>query len=223
MGDVNEATPEAKVILFYRYTEIPNITDEASTQRALCDQLHLSGRVLLSSAEGANGTLAGKEQDLQKYIEYMKAHPRFKMADSDFKTSLSEDPKPFPDLNIKIVQEIINTGGKFLKDVPIGETGKGYLTPEEWHAEMEKYQNDESAKQNTVLVDVRNHKECQIGGFDGAIDPKTRTFAEMPSWLDNHAKELEGKKVLMYCTGGIRCEKVTAYVEEKFGTKFSGT
>ena len=172
---------------------------------------------------------------------------------NDFKwSSHSTDVAPsdnnidlFPDLNIKIVNEIISTGG-VLSNIPTTETSVGYLTPREWHEEIkslvEKKKEaktnksaDESDDVETVLIDVRNHKECQIGSFAPgiAIDPHTKSFAQFPKWVkDNAGNEaapleksvdaaaapsstsLSNKRILLYCTGGIRCEKASAYVRQ---------
>ncbi|KAK3272331.1 hypothetical protein CYMTET_19370, partial [Cymbomonas tetramitiformis] len=109
---------------------------------------------------------------------------------------------------VKVVKEVISTGGLFTS-IPVAATGKGYLSPEQFHAAV-------SAKDpDTVLLDVRNHKEFMIGHFDGAEDPRTRTFNEWPAYANRIASQLSGKHVLMYCTGGIRCEKASAYLRER--------
>jgi len=123
----------------------------------------------------------------------------------DFKWSCSTQIEPlFPDLNIKIVREVIGTGG-VLSSIPLDETAKGYLTPKEWHDELAGLSE---SNEDTILIDCRNQKEYTIGRFTGATDPQTTTFAQFPKWVDDHSQLLAYKKVLMYCTGGIRCEKV---------------
>lgn len=118
----------------------------------------------------------------------------------DFKWSRSQGSDPlFPDLNIKLVKELIGTGG-VMSSIPLEETAKGYLTPKEWHSELSKISagNDK----DTILIDCRNTKEFEIGHFEAALDPKTTTFAQFPKWVDEHKHVLADKKVLMYCTGG---------------------
>jgi predicted sulfurtransferase len=123
----------------------------------------------------------------------------------DFKWSCSSQVEPlFPDLNIKVVPELIGTGG-VLSSIPLEETAKGYLTPKEWHDELSGISQTST---DTILIDCRNTKEYTIGRFTGATDPQTTTFAQFPKWVDDHSQLLADKKVLMYCTGGIRCEKV---------------
>lgn len=123
----------------------------------------------------------------------------------DFKWSCSSQVEPlFPDLNIKVVPELIGTGG-VLSSIPLEETAKGYLTPLEWHKELSGISQSST---DTILIDCRNTKEFTIGRFTGATDPQTTTFAQFPKWVDDHNQLLADKKIYMYCTGGIRCEKV---------------
>ena len=118
----------------------------------------------------------------------------------DFKwsTTESEENQLFPDLNIKLVKEIISTGG-LLSSVGIDETSKDYLTPQEWHEEMRKLKLLKQAK-DTVLIDCRNHKEYAIGHFENSIDPNTKTFAQFPRWVQENKSSLKDKNILMYCT-----------------------
>jgi predicted sulfurtransferase/23S rRNA-/tRNA-specific pseudouridylate synthase len=130
----------------------------------------------------------------------------------DFKWSSSDsDEDLFPDLQIKLVKEIISTGG-VLSSISIQETSKDYLTPDEWHDEMKKI-NDEDSE--TILIDCRNRKEFAVGHFENAIDPNTKIFAQFPKWVQENKSALKDKKVLMYCTGGIRCEKASAFIRNE--------
>ncbi len=133
-----------------------------------------------------------------------------------------QEAKLFPDLQIKLVKEIIGTGG-VLSSVTISDTSKGYLTPEEWHEEMKKMKDASESENNsdekkTVLIDCRNHKEFEIGHFENALDPNTKTFEQFPRWVQENKSALKDKKILMYCTGGIRCEKASAYMRRELET-----
>jgi len=156
-------------------------------------------------------------------------------------SSVKNNESWFPDLHIKIVKEIISSGGAF-KDISTQDTSVGYLTPKEWHEEMKslieknkKMEDSAGGDANgdeeveTVLIDVRNHKECQIGNFAPgiSIDPHTKTFSQFPKWVKENAdlsatdttaspnpSLLTNKRILMYCTGGIRCEKASAYIRQ---------
>lgn len=118
----------------------------------------------------------------------------------DFKWSRANtDACLFPDLNVKLVKELIGTGGVMMK-IPLEETAHGYLTPQEWHQELTELANvneDQTTKDDTILIDCRNTKECEIGHFEGALDPKTTTFHLFPQWVKEHAHMLENKRVLM--------------------------
>ena len=142
----------------------------------------------------------------------------------DFKWSCEESNSVdnnndlFPDLNIKLVKEIINTGGK-LSSISVSDTSRGYLTPEEWHEEMRRLTNNNSASSSTalstdngkmtttgnndaILIDCRNHKEYEIGHFSNAINPNTKTYSQFPKWVKDNRSTLKNKKIFMYCTGG---------------------
>lgn len=129
----------------------------------------------------------------------------------------------FPDLRVREVKELVGTGGLF-SEIPVSETGVGLLTPQQFHREVEKLlekqkeQEDasmETSEPDTVLLDVRNHIEYNIGHFDGATDPETRVFSQFPAYVRKTLPKLKGKKILMYCTGGIRCEKASAYIRKQ--------
>lgn len=129
--------------------------------------------------------------------------PTFTMDWEDFKWSRGEgDKNIFPDLYVKVVKEIIGTGGVF-SSIPLSEVNQGYLTPEEFHQQVALLNNNNNTgAEETILIDCRNHNEYLIGNFVGSLDPKTKTFAQFPKWVQDHKMELDNKKVLMYCTGG---------------------
>lgn len=135
-------------------------------------------------------SLAFFEQINKPYLT-LNSEQDFKWSSrSTYSTANEEGESWFPDLNIKLVKEIISTGGEFSK-ITTNETSVGYLTPREWHEEMkllqQQKQDDKKDQVETVVVDVRNHKECQIGTFVNAIDPNTRTFSQFPKWVRDHA------------------------------------
>ena len=99
-----------------------------------------------------------------------------------------------------------------MADISISETAQGYLTPAEWHERLAKATQDSDNNNNTVIVDCRNTKEFEIGRFQGALDPHTTTFSQVPPWVQHNKALLANKEVLMYCTGGIRCEKASAFI-----------
>ena len=207
-----------KVVLFYKYTAIdPEV--EVARQKRLCSELGLTGRVLVAE-EGINGTVAspstGSAMDegltgLDKYISSMSEDPRF--ADVDWKVSYST-VEPFPDFVVKKQKTIISTGN-YIIPPPNPETFPGgkHLKPEEFHGELKKALT--THKDDYVVLDVRNNQEHMIGNFKGSINPKTRFFSEWPAYVEENIESFKGKKVLMYCTGGIRCEKASAFLKSK--------
>ena len=152
-------------------------------------------------------------KDCEQFYQKAKCIPLL-MDESEFKWSTCTKADLFPDLNIKIVKELIGTGG-VLASIPLSDVQKGYLTPEEWHERMTQLEEDDNCKQDTVLIDCRNTKEWQIGHFPGAPDPNTTTFSQFPAWVQQNSQNLANKKVLMYCTGGIRCEKASAFIRNQ--------
>lgn len=138
-------------------------------------------------------------QKSEEFARMASVPPLYLDTPEDFKWSTVQSAESlFPDLNIKLVKEIISTGGK-LSSVKLEDTRKGYLTPEEWHEEMKRL--NESSKDgesnDTILIDCRNHKEYEIGHFEGAMDPNTKTFEQFPRWVSQNKAGLEGKNVLM--------------------------
>jgi predicted sulfurtransferase/23S rRNA-/tRNA-specific pseudouridylate synthase len=152
-------------------------------------------------------------KECDEFYERAKCKPLI-MEDSEFKGSTSMGHQLFPDLNIKIVNELIGTGG-VLAPIPLTDVHQGYLTPQEWHDRIAQLKNKEVDNNDTILIDCRNTKEWQIGHFPNAIDPNTTTFNQFPHWVQQHSQSLANKKVLMYCTGGIRCEKASAYIRNQ--------
>ena len=203
-----------RIALFYVYVPKQDAESEAAAQRAKCTSLNLLGRVLVAP-EGINGSLAALDDErdaLGAYIEWMCG--RSAMSVEDFKTSHSElkplDWTPFPDLYVSIRNELISSGGAF-RGIGVDETRQGYLTPHQW--------NEAVRGDTAVVLDVRNDKEFAVGHFRGAINPETRTFAEWPRYVEKtltlDIESLRGKDILMYCTGGIRCEKASAFLRRK--------
>ena len=182
------------VILFYKYVAVAEPEHFAAAQRALCERLALKGRILIA-AEGINGTLAGPSAAVDEYVAELTSDPRF--ADMEIKVTPG-DAQTFPRLMIKVRPEIValHAGAELSADQD------NHLTPAEWKRMLEE---DPEA----VAVDVRNRYESAAGKFEGAVACDIEHFRELPGYVDQLA-ELKEKKVLMYCTGGIRCEKASA-------------
>ena len=182
------------VILFYKYIAIAVPEEFAAAQRALCTALGLKGRLLIA-AEGINGTLAGPSADVDRYVADLRADARF--ADIGIKVTPG-DEKTFPKLAIKVRSEIValNAGPDLTPD------HDNQLSPAEWKKRMEE-------DPDAVVVDVRNRYESEAGKFTDAVACDIENFRELPDYMDK-LEGLKDRTVLMYCTGGIRCEKASA-------------
>ena len=186
------------VILFYKYVPISSPEEFAASQRALCSALGLKGRLLIAT-EGVNGTLAGTEDAIGKYVADLKSDPRF--ADIGIKVSAGHE-KTFPKLVVKVRREIVTLNGGDLTP-----NRDNQLSPADWKRMLEE-------DPDAVVVDVRNNYESAVGKFENAIACDIEYFRELPDYVDRLA-DLKDKKVLMYCTGGIRCEKASALFRSK--------
>jgi len=202
------------VLLFYKYVGIADVDGTVEWVAQLATRLGLLGRVLLAT-EGVNGTVSGPAGAVREFIFAMDAHPLF--GGIDWKDSSVEDGEltvehgqAFGDLLVKHVKELVSTAGAVsLNDV--ATHGGNHLSPAEFHARVVEAQG--SAE--TVLLDVRNTFESDIGRFKGATPVPMASFSEYTRYAESKLPELRGKKVLMYCTGGIRCEKASAYLRKR--------
>ena len=192
----------------YKFVELPDHAALQAPLLAICDAHGIKGTLLLA-AEGINGTIAGLPDDVHAVLAYLRNDPR--LATLEHKESWAS-AMPFYRMKVRLKKEIVTLG---VPDVhPALMAGK-YVKPDDW--------NELIAQPGVVLVDTRNDYEVSIGTFAGALNPATASFSELPSWVE---KEMQngGKlaavggvkpKVAMFCTGGIRCEKSTAFLKSK--------
>ena len=192
-----------RVLLYYKYVTIDDPETFAAEHLKFCKEHHLKGRILVST-EGINGTLSGTKEDTDKYIEHMHADNRF--ADLTFKIDEAES-HAFKKMHVRPRREIVALDLE--EDVnPREITGK-YYSPKEFKAALED--------ENTVILDARNDYEYDLGHFRGAIRPDITRFRDLPEWVRNNKEQLDGKNIVTYCTGGIRCEKFSGWlVKEGF-------
>jgi UPF0176 protein len=186
------------VILFYKYVEIRDAEVFAAAHRALCHSLELKGRVLIAT-EGINGTLAGPAERIDRYVKELKSDPRF--SDIEIKVS-NGDAGTFPKLVVKVRPEIVT-----LNAGPIPPDNANHLTPAQWKQVLEE--NPE-----VVLLDIRNRFESDAGRFSNALACDIEHFRELPKFTER-LHGLKEKTILMYCTGGIRCEKASTLFKQK--------
>ena len=197
-----------KIILFYKFTPLVDPESMRLWQKALCESLDLKGRLLISK-HGVNGTLGGELSDLKKYVKTFKEYSGFKK--TEFKWS-DGSRDHFPRLSIKIRDEIIAFGaGDELKVNENGVIGGGRrLKPKQVHELVEKRGNE------VVFFDGRNAHEAAIGKFKGAIIPDTHTSQDFIRELNSGKyDDLKNKPVVTYCTGGIRCEVLSALMKNR--------
>ncbi len=187
------------VLLYYQYVPIADPDQFRAEHYALCKQLGLKGRILVGK-EGLNGTVAGTAEATEQYKQALRRDERFatiQFKEDGYKTN------PFPKLKVTVRNEIVTLGVKGADPKQGGE----HLSPEQWH---ELAQQDD-----VVILDGRNNFEAAIGKFKNAITPDIEFFREFPGWVKQNKQKLANKKVLMYCTGGIRCERASALLKEE--------
>jgi UPF0176 protein len=193
---------QVKILLYYKYVPINNPHELRLAQRALCEQLGIFGRILLSS-EGINGTVAGSAESIDEYMATVEKYPEF--ADIEWKISYAEE-QVFPKLRIVVRDEIVTLGvAKSGADVSL-ENKADYIEPSEL---LEKYEKGEEF----VIIDARNQYEASIGKFKDSIIPDITNFRDFPAFAKT-LEEYKDKEVITYCTGGVRCEKASAYLRE---------
>lgn len=196
-----EITLNYRVLLYYFYTTIEDPEAFAVEHLAYCKSIELKGRILVAS-EGINGTVSGTVEQTDAYMAHMKADPRFDGI--VFKIDESEQ-HAFKKMHVRPRPELVNLSLE--DDVNPHEITGNYLEPAEF---LEKMQEE-----NTVIVDARNTYEFDVGHFKGAIRPDIETFRDLPDWIRDNKELLEGKQILTYCTGGIRCEKFSGWLKRE--------
>jgi UPF0176 protein len=196
--------PSFKVLLYYKYVQLTDPQSLRLSQKQLCRQLNLNGRILISQ-EGINGTIAGLEADIDAYVAATTHIPG--LADMEWKISWA-DEQIFPKLRVVVRDEIVTLGVKKTgSDVAI-ENKADYIEPAELLVLYER-------QADFVIVDARNNYEASIGKFKNSVTPSTRNFRDFPQFVAEQLAEYKDKPVVTYCTGGVRCEKASAYLREQ--------
>ncbi|OYX44045.1 hypothetical protein B7Y94_00485 [Candidatus Saccharibacteria bacterium 32-49-12] len=198
-----------KILLYYKFTPVSDPESVKLWQKTLCDGLDLRGRILISR-HGINGTVGGEMDDLKSYIKQTKQYSGFK--DIVFKWS-DGSREDFPRMSVKSRRELVgfkNSDDEFSvdKDGVIG--GGKHLKPQEVNEMVEKYGEE------VVFFDGRNAHEAKIGKFKGAIVPNTNTSRDFIDELESSKYDsIKDKKVITYCTGGVRCEVISAMMKKR--------
>ena len=195
------------VLLYYNFVPVPDSEAAREEHFALCESLHLKGRILIAK-EGINGTVSGLKADTDAYREWMKNHPIFK--DTEFKID-EYHTHTFLKLHVRVKNEIVRL------NIPEAVYKFGttpHVTPEEFLKAVKEAQNNP----DIVILDARSAYEFSVGKFKGAVTLDIDNFRDLPEQRAELEK-LKGKTIYTYCTGGIKCEKVSGWLKETFGAE----
>jgi len=185
---------------FYKFASVPDFQDLRIPLLHCCRDANLVGSILLAH-EGINGTVAGTEEGLAAMWTFLTSDPRFR----DIKPKVSQcDHQPFKRMKVRLKKEIVTIG---VTDIdPVHDVGT-YVEPEQW--------NDLINDPDMLLIDTRNEYEIAEGTFEGAMNPRTASFREFPRFAEEQLDPARDLKIATFCTGGIRCEKATAYLVKR--------
>lgn len=190
------------VAALYQFVELPDYRAIRAPLLDTCMSHGLRGTLLLAE-EGINGTIAGTREGIDAVKQWLDADGRFDRL--EYKELLMDaEGVPFYRMKVKLKKEIVTLGVPGIS--PKMKAGR-YVTPEDWNALI--------TDPETITIDTRNDYEYEVGTFKGAINPETKTFREFPEWVADNLDPKKHKKVAMFCTGGIRCEKSTSYLLEQ--------
>jgi UPF0176 protein len=195
-----ENTGAFLVAALYHFARFGRYQSFREPLQAFCDEHGIKGTLLLA-AEGINGTVAGSDEAIARLLAYLRAEPEF--AGLEHKESRASK-MPFLRMKVRLKKEIVTMGVEGIDPNRIVGT---YVEPMDWNALI--------SDPDTIVIDTRNDYETAIGIFKGAVDPQTKSFREFPDWVKNNAGLHNKPKIAMYCTGGIRCEKATAFMKEQ--------
>ncbi|NRA62365.1 MAG: rhodanese-related sulfurtransferase [Psychrobium sp.] len=188
------------VCALYKFVRLENFESIRQPLLDLMEKNEVRGTLLLA-LEGINGTIAGSQQGIDNVLGFLRSDSR--LAELSFKNSYL-DNNPFQRTKVKLKKEIVTMGVEGIDPNHVVGT---YVKPQDWNALI--------SDPDVILVDTRNDYEVEIGTFKGALNPDTQTFREFPQYVKDNLDNTKHKKVAMYCTGGIRCEKSTAYLKEQ--------
>ncbi|MFM1897408.1 MAG: hypothetical protein RLZZ385_2482 [Pseudomonadota bacterium] len=195
-----QQTPTVVVAALYHFARFPDHAQFRQPLLKLMAEQGVRGTLLLAP-EGINGTIAGSRSGVDAVLGFLRQDPRFAVLEA--KESLVED-MPFFRAKVKLKKEIVTMG---VADIDPRHTVGTYVDANEWNALI--------SDPDVVVVDTRNDYEYRIGTFANAINPQTRSFREFPAFVQQHLDPARHRKVAMFCTGGIRCEKSTAYLKQQ--------
>ena len=199
-GSISGNTMKEIVIAsFYKFVSLANYESLREPLLAKMQEHLIKGTIILA-AEGINGSFAGTRENMDNFYQVIRADER--LADLRFKETFDKD-NPFEKSKVKLRKEIVTMG---IKNVDPLKTVGTYLDPQEW--------NELIKDPEVVLIDTRNDYEFELGTFKNAINPNTENFRNFPEYVEHHLLDKKDKRIAMFCTGGIRCEKSGLYMRE---------
>lgn len=188
------------VSTFYKFFDFPCFETAKEPLKQFCENQELKGTILLAD-EGINSTISGSRDGLDNLYKYLHDHLGIDL--DNIKESTCPQ-KPFGKMKVRLKEEIVTLrAGR----IDVNSTKGEYIEPQYW--------DEFISRDDVVLIDTRNQYEINLGTFEGAIDPETQNFRDFPAWLEGNREKLVGKKVAMCCTGGVRCEKSTAFMKKE--------
>ena len=193
-------TPQITICALYKFVRLENFIALRDPLLTEMTTLEVKGTLLLA-AEGINGTIAGSQKAIGQVLDFLQAQPNLDTI--VHKESFSES-NPFHRTKVKLKKEIVTMG---VEGIDPNQVVGTYVKPQDWNALI--------SDPEVLLVDTRNDYEVEIGTFKNALNPNTETFREFPQYVKDNLDKNKHKKVAMFCTGGIRCEKSTAYLKEQ--------
>lgn len=188
---------EIVVAALYHFASLPDFRDKQQPLKERCQELGIRGTLLLAE-EGINGTISGNREGIDAILDFIRSDER--LAALDHKESFT-DSHPFRRMKVKLKKEIVTLG---VPGVDPNRLVGSYVEPEDWNALI--------SDPDVVVIDTRNDYEVALGTFRHAVDPKTHSFREFPEFVREHYDPAKHRKVAMFCTGGIRCEKASSFM-----------
>ena len=188
------------VAALYKFVSLDDFADIQQPLLDVCNAADVKGTLLLAH-EGINGTVAGSRAGIDKMLAWLRSDPR--LADLPHKESYTSEP-PFLRMKVKLKKEIVTIG---IPEVSPTKTVGTYVQGKEWDALLDD--------PDVVVIDTRNEYEYAVGTFENAVNPHTETFREFPDYVRENLDPKKNKKVAMFCTGGIRCEKASSFMLEE--------